>query len=435
MKIKSIHAREILDSRGNPTVEADVWLDDESFGRASVPSGASTGLYEALELRDGDTSRYGGNGVQKAVYNVNRVIADEMVGLEIEKLKTMDLKMNSIDGTFNKGKLGANAILAVSMALAKAKADSKKIPLYQYFRMVFDLGVRDIQKDSYIMPVPMMNILNGGRHADNNLDIQETMIVPVGFDSFKRALQAGVETFHELRKILQERKLSTGVGDEGGFAPNLRSNEEAIELVMLAIKRAGYEPGKDIYIALDIAATSFYKDDKYKLSDGSELNSEEMISMLSSWVSKYPIISLEDGLAEDDWDGWKKMTSVLKYKVQLVGDDIFATNVNRIKEGVDRGIADSVLIKLNQIGTVSETFDAINLAIENGYTVIISHRSGETEDTTIADLAVGTGAGQIKTGSLFRSERLAKYNQLLRIEEELGERAIYPGKKAFKIVS
>ena len=434
LKIESIHAREILDSRGNPTVEVDVHLGDGAFGRASVPSGASTGIYEALELRDKDTSRYGGMGVEKAVYNVNRLITDELVGSDVEKLKMMDLKMINLDGTPNKSRLGANAILGVSMALAKAKADSKKIPLYKFFRMVFDLGIRDISKESYNMPVPMINVLNGGQHADNNLDIQEMMIVPAGFETFKRSLQAGVETFHELKKVLKEKGLSTGVGDEGGFAPNLKSNEEGLELLVLAIKRAGYEPGKDIFIAIDSASSSFYEGEKYKFKNGEEKNSEEMISLYSSWVEKYPIISIEDGLAEDDWNGWRKMTDALKYKVQLVGDDLFVTNVTRLKEGIDRGVANSILIKLNQIGTVSETFETINLALASGYTAVVSHRSGETEDTTIADLVVGTGIGQIKTGSLSRSERLAKYNQLLRIEEELGEYAKYPGKSAFRIL-
>lgn len=433
-KVKEIHAREILDSRGNPTVEVDVTLDDGAFGRASVPSGVSTGIHEALELRDGDMSRYNGLGVQKAIRNVNRIIADEMIGMDIEKLKLMDLKMINLDGTPNKAKLGANAILGVSMSLMKAKAESKKISLYQFVRMVFDLGVRDIKKEAYIMPVPLINVVNGGKHADNNIDIQEMMIVPVGFETFKEALRASSETFHELKRILKEKGLSTGVGDEGGFAPDLKTNEEGIDLIILAITRAGYSPGKEFFIALDPAASSFYKEGRYVFKNGEERDSEAMISLYSSWIKKYPIISIEDGLAEDDWDGWKKMTESLKHSVQLVGDDLFATNVERLSDGIKRGVANSILIKLNQIGTVTQALDAINLAEENGYTAIVSHRSGETEDTTIADLAVGTSIGQIKTGSLSRSERLAKYNQLLRIEEELGSRAKYLGKKAFKFL-
>jgi len=432
-KIKKIHAREILDSRGNPTVEVDVTLDDGAFGRASVPSGASTGVHEALELRDGG-ERFNGLGVEKAVYNVNRYIADELMDTEVGKLKSMDIKMITLDGTNNKSRLGANAILGVSMAIARAKAASKKIALYQFFRTVFDLGVRDVYKDSYILPVPLMNFINGGKHADNNIDIQEMMIVPTGFETFSRSLRAGAEIFHELKKILEEKGLETSVGDEGGFAPNLKSNEEGLDLLVEAIISAGYKPGEEVFIALDPAASSFYKNGKYVFKDGSVRNSAELISLYSAWVGKYPIISLEDGLAEDDWDGWKKLTDQLKQKIQIVGDDLFVTNVNRLKDGIDRGVANSILIKLNQIGTITETLDAINLAHENGYTCIISHRSGETEDTIIADLAVGTGVGQIKTGSITRSERVAKYNQLLRIEEELGERAVYLGKKAFKIL-
>lgn len=434
LKITKIHAREILDSRGNPTVEVDVTLDDGATGRASVPSGASTGVHEALELRDGG-ERFEGLGVEKAVYNVNRFIADELINTDVGKLKAMDVKMITLDGTLNKDRLGANAILGVSMALAHAKANSKKIPLYQFFRTVFDLGIRDIQKDSYIIPVPLINIFNGGKHADNNIDIQEIMIVPAGFDTFKRSLQAGSEIFHALKKILKEKGLETSVGDEGGFAPNLMSNEEGVEIIISAIEKAGYKPGEEVFIALDPAASSFYQDGKYIFKDGTIRNSDEMVSLYSSWIKKYPIISIEDGLAEDDWVGWKKMTDVLKHQIQIVGDDLFVTNVTRIKEGIERGVANSVLIKLNQIGTVSEALDAINLAHENGYSCIISHRSGETEDTTIADLAVGTGVGQIKTGSISRTERVAKYNQLLRIEEELGERAVYLGKKAFRNLS
>jgi enolase len=421
-KIKSIHAREILDSRGNPTVEVDLTLSGGWFGRAAVPSGASTGSHEAVELRDGDANRYGGKGVEKAVMNVNVEIRKALKGRDLDQ-RTLDQKLIALDGTANKSRLGANAILGVSMAFAKAAAASSKKPLYAYFNK--------IAKTKYplCLPVPMMNILNGGSHAENSSDIQEFMIVPRSFSSFKDALRAGDEVFHTLRKILQERKLATTVGDEGGFAPSLSSNEAALELIIEAIKKAGYAPGKDISIALDAAATEFYKDGQYHLvRDNAMKTTEEMIDWYEGLVSKYPIISIEDGLAEDDWDGHTLLTSKLGSKVQLVGDDLFVTNIERLSQGIEKHAANSILIKLNQIGTVSETIDAIILAKKAGYTSIISHRSGETEDTTIADFAVGTGVGQIKTGSLSRTDRVAKYNQLLRIEEELGDKAVFAGR-------
>ena len=423
-KIKSLHAREILDSRGNPTVEVECTLSDGSAGRASVPSGASTGSHEAIELRDGG-SRYGGKGVEKAVANVNEAILKALKGKEFDQRK-LDEKLIALDGTPNKGKLGANAILGVSLAFAHATAKSSKKPLYAYFNKIAKT------KNPVQLPVPMMNIINGGKHAENSADIQEFMVVPVGFKSFKEALRAGDEVFHALKKILHERNLATTVGDEGGFAPSLPSNEAALDVVVEAIGKAGYAAGKDIFIALDVAATELYKDGKYTLArDNKVLSSKEMIAWYESLVKKYPIISIEDGLAEDDWDGYAELTRALGDKVQLVGDDLFVTNSQRLIMGIEKHVANSILIKLNQIGTVSETIDAVNLAKKAGYTSIISHRSGETEDTTIADFAVGTGVGQIKTGSLSRTDRVAKYNQLLRIEESLGMKAAYPGRSAF----
>ncbi len=417
-KIKSIHAREILDSRGNPTVEVDLTLSDGSFGRASVPSGASTGSHEALELRDGDKERYGGKGVLKAVENANGTIADAIQGKEFDQ-KSLDDKLIELDGTSDKSKLGANATLGVSLAFAKAAAQSEKKPLYAYFR---EIGSPDATE--YRLPTPMMNIINGGQHAENSTDIQEFMIVPHGFDSFKETLRAGAETFHALKKILHDRNLPTTVGDEGGFAPSLSSNEAAIELILEAIKAAGYKTGKQISIGLDVAATELYKNGAYDLArDKKNFTTEEMIGWYEGLVDKYPIISIEDGLAEDDWDGWVLMTKRLGEKIKLVGDDLFVTNKDRLSKGIERHAANSILIKLNQIGTVSETIGAINLAKKADYSFIISHRSGETEDTVISDFAVGTGAAYIKTGSLSRTERVAKYNQLLRIEEELGAQA------------
>jgi enolase len=413
--IKDVVAREVLDSRGNPTIEADVILDSGIVGRAIVPSGASTGEHEALELRDGDKSRYMGKGVLKAVGNVNTVIAPKAKGLE-PNFMDLDKLMFALDGTENKAKLGANAILAVSMAAAKAQALTERKPLYKY------LG----GKNANILPIPLMNILNGGLHADNNLDFQEFMIMPIGLPSFKEALRAATETFHNLKSILKSKKLSTSVGDEGGFAPNLKSNEEALSLIIEAITKAGYKAGKDIFVALDSAASSFYKDGKY-LVEGAKKDAEDLIKMYAELSGKYPIASIEDGLAEDDWDGWKKLTDALGSKLQLVGDDIFVTNVKRLKMGFEKGVANSILIKVNQIGSLSETLDCIELAGENKYSAVISHRSGETEDTTIAHLAVATGVGQIKTGSLSRTDRICKYNELLRIEEELGKSAVYAG--------
>lgn len=415
-KIKSIRAREILDSRGNPTVEVEVWLEDNSFGRASVPSGASTGSHEAHELRDGD-KRYGGKGVMKAVNNVNTIISEALVNKECDQ-RSLDEKLISSDGTENKSKLGANAILGVSMAFAKATAQSQKISLYKYFENISKTG------NAVQLPVPMMNILNGGKHAEDSVDFQEFMIMPVGTKSFKEALRCGAEIFHTLKKILHEKGFPTTVGDEGGFAPSLSSNEEAIKVIIEAITKAGYNAGKDVMIALDIAATELYKDGKYHLTkENKVLTSEEMVNLYTDLCSKYPIVSIEDGLAEDDWDGYKLMTDKLGKKIQIVGDDLFVTNINRLKIGAEKGIANSILIKLNQIGTISETIDTIKYAKKAGYTSIISHRSGETEDVTIADFVVGTGTGQIKTGSLSRTDRVAKYNQLLRLEEELGVEA------------
>lgn len=422
MKIKSIHAREIIDSRGNPTVEVDVTLKDGSFGRAAVPSGASTGSHEAVELRDGD-KRYGGKGVQKAVKNVNTAIAKALVGKEWNQ-RSLDDRMIDLDGTKNKGKLGANAILGVSMAFSKASAENMGISLYKYFNKVSKT------KSAVQLPVPMMNILNGGKHAENSTDFQEFMIMPVGAKSFKEALRMGAEVFHALKKILHDKNLATTVGDEGGFAPSLPSNEAAVEIILEAIRKAGFTAGKDIMLALDVAATELYKDGKYHLTrENRVLTSEEMVAFYADWCARYPIASIEDGLAEDDWAGYKLLTDKVGKKVQIVGDDLFVTNITRLQKGIEEGIGNSILIKLNQIGTVSETIDAVNMATKAGYTSIISHRSGETEDVTIADFVVGTGTGQIKTGSLSRTDRIAKYNQLLRLEEELGKKALYRGKK------
>jgi enolase len=420
--ISDIHAREVLDSRGNPTVEAEVTLANGSQGRAIVPSGASTGEHEAVELRDGDNNRYLGKGVLKAVENVNGEIADALGNFDAADQRALDQKMIELDGTENKGRLGANAILAVSMAAARAAANCFELPLYRYFG-----GTA-----ANVLPVPMMNILNGGAHADNNVDFQEFMVMPVGAESFSEALRWGVEVFHTLKGVLKKRGYNTAVGDEGGFAPSVKSNVEAVEVVLEAIQQAGYKPGEEIVIALDPAASEFYQDGKYvfKKSDKSSKSSEDMVRHWAKWVKDYPIVSLEDGLSEDDWEGWALLTRELGGKIQLVGDDLFVTNVARLQEGIDRNIANSILIKVNQIGTVSETLDAIDLARRNSYTSVISHRSGETEDTFIADLAVATGAGQIKTGSASRTDRIAKYNQLLRIEEELGSSARFLGLKA-----
>ena len=419
MEIKSIQGRQILDSRGNPTVEAEVRLANGIVGRAAVPSGASTGEHEAVELRDGDKSRYLGKGVIKAVANIHTVIAPALSSMPISHQRAIDHKMIELDGSENKGRLGANAILAVSMAAARAAALSLSTPLYRY------LG----GAGACLLPVPMMNILNGGAHADNNVDFQEFMIMPVGAASFSEALRWGAETFHTLKNVLKKRGYNTSVGDEGGFAPSLKSNVEAIELVVEAIQQAGYKPGEQIAIALDPAASEFFRDGKYifKKSDKSEHTPEQMVRFWSDWTAKYPIVSLEDGLAEDDWHGWKLLTKELGSKIQLVGDDIFVTNTVRLARGIKEGVGNSILIKVNQIGTVTETLDAIELARRNGYTSVTSHRSGETEDTFIADLAVGAGTGQIKTGSISRTDRVAKYNQLLRIEEELGAAAKFPG--------
>jgi enolase len=425
-KIKYLHAREILDSRGNPTVEVDITLKDGSFGRAAVPSGASTGSHEAVELRDGN-KRYGGKGVEKAVKNANTILAKALINKEFDQ-RSLDKKMVEIDGTANKSRLGANAILGISMAFGRAVAVSETIPLYKYFNKIAKTG------NTVQLPVPMMNILNGGKHAEKSMDFQEFMVMPAGAKSFKEALRYGTEVFHALKKILHDRGLSTTVGDEGGFAPSLSSNEEAIKLILEAIEKAGYKAGKDIFIALDVAATELYKDGKYHLaSENRTLTSEEMVNFYADWCSKYPIVSIEDGLAEDDWDGYKLLTEKLGKKVQIVGDDLFVTNIDRIKVGIEKGVGNSILIKLNQIGTVSETIDAINMAKKAGFTSIISHRSGETEDVTIADFVVGTGTGQIKTGSLSRTDRVAKYNQLLRLEELLGKKAVFRGNKVFKV--
>ena len=421
--IDQIWAREILDSRGNPTIEAEVILEDGTQGRAAVPSGASTGENEAVELRDGDDYRYLGKGVEKAVANVNEKITYELEGLDALDQTLIDQKMIELDGTDNKSNLGANAILAVSMATARAAAAFLELPLYRY------IGGANAKT----LPVPMMNILNGGAHADNNVDFQEFMVMPVGAESFKEALRTGAEIFHTLKGVLKSRGYSTSVGDEGGFAPNLKSNDEAVETILEAIEKAGYKAGENVMIALDPAASEFFKDGKYifKKSDNRELSSDEMADYWTDWCSKYPIISIEDGMAENDWDGWINLTKQVGDKVQLVGDDLFVTNTKFLQKGIETGAANSILIKVNQIGTLTETLDAIELAKTNNMTAVISHRSGETEDSFIADLAVATNAGQIKTGSLCRSDRIAKYNQLLRIEEDLGESARYPGRKTF----
>nr|WP_119327888.1 phosphopyruvate hydratase [Cysteiniphilum halobium] len=422
-KISNVVARQILDSRGNPTIEADVILESGAFGRAAVPSGASTGTREALELRDGDKKNYLGKSVQKAVNNVNKAIKKAVVGLDALDQRLIDQTMIDLDGTENKEKLGANAILAVSLACAKAAASHLRKPFYRYL----------MNSKEYIMPVPMMNVINGGEHADNNVDMQEFMIMPVGFDKFSDALRCGSEIFHTLKKVLADAGFSVaGVGDEGGYAPNLPSNAVAIEMILKAIEKAGYKAGEEVYIALDLASSEFYKESKYVLaSENKSLSSAEFVDYLEDWVNRYPIISIEDGMAENDWEGWKLLTERLGKKVQLVGDDLFVTNSKILREGIDKGIANSILVKLNQIGTLSETFEAMAMAAEAGYTCVISHRSGETSDTTIADLAVATGAGQIKTGSLCRSDRVSKYNQLLRIEEDLADNSIYPGLKTF----
>ncbi|MGE4589635.1 MAG: phosphopyruvate hydratase [Acidaminococcaceae bacterium] len=420
--ISAVYAREILDSRGNPTVEVEVWLDDGSMGRAAVPSGASTGAYEAVELRDGDKDRYMGKGVSKAVDNVNDIIAEALIGLDPIRQVEIDNMLIRLDGTPNKGNLGANAILGVSMAVAKAAAASVDIPLYMY------LGGVNAKE----LPVPMMNILNGGAHADNNVDIQEFMAMPVGAPSFSEALRMNTEIYHNLKAVLKERGLSTAIGDEGGFAPNLSSNEEAIEVIVAAIKKAGYKPGEDVAIALDIAASEIYKSGKYNLAgEGVVKTSAQMVDYYAALCEKYPIISIEDGLDEDDWKGWALLTKKLGNKVQLVGDDLFVTNSERLSRGIRDGVANSILIKVNQIGTLTETFTTIEMAKRAGYTCVISHRSGETEDTTLADIAVAVNAGQIKTGAPARTDRVAKYNQLLRIEEDLASAAQYNGKKVF----
>lgn len=419
--INAIVAREILDSRGNPTVECDVYLDSGVMGRAAVPSGASTGIREALELRDKD-ARYGGKGVMKAVENIHAKIQPALIGFDVTQQASIDAQMIEDDGTENKSNFGANAILGVSMACARAAANYVGLPLYRYLG-----GMGAVQ-----MPVPMMNVINGGAHANNNLDLQEFMIIPIGAPSFHEAVRYGAETFHALKKIINGRGMSTAVGDEGGFAPNIDSHEEAIELIIEAIKAAGYEPGKDIAIGLDCAASEFYEDGKYvQKGQGKTYTAEEWIKVLEGWVAKYPIISIEDGMAEVDWEGWKKLTDALGRRVQLVGDDLFVTNPKILAEGIQKGVANSILIKVNQIGSLSETLAAIEMAKRAGYSVVVSHRSGETEDSFIADLVVGVNAGQIKTGSMSRSDRMAKYNQLLRIEEELDDQAVYPGRDAF----
>ena len=419
--IADVYAREILDSRGNPTVEADVVLEDGTLGRAAVPSGASTGAHEAVELRDGDKNRYLGKGVLDAVTNVNTIIAPALIGMDASEQAAIDRLLLDLDGTPNKSKLGANAMLAVSLASAKAAAEFFDLPLYRY------LGGTNGKR----LPVPMMNILNGGAHADNNVDIQEFMVMPTGASSFAEALRIGAEVFHNLKNVLKEKGCNTSVGDEGGYAPNLGSNEEALQTIMEAIKRAGYTPGKECHIAMDIAATEFFEDGKYNLAgEGKIFTAAELIDLYASWVERYPILSIEDGLAEDDWAGWKLLTERLGDKIQLVGDDLFVTNTERLASGIEQGIANSILVKVNQIGTLTETLDAIEMAKESGYTAVISHRSGETEDTTIADIAVATNAGQIKTGAPSRTDRVAKYNQLLRIEEDLDESAQYKGLKS-----
>lgn len=420
--IESIHARQILDSRGNPTVEVDVFTESGAFGRAAVPSGASTGTHEAVELRDGDKKKFLGKGVQQAVENVNSKIAEEIVGFSVYDQNLIDKIMIELDGTSNKGNLGANAILGTSLAVAKAGAMESGLSLYRYIGGV----------NANTLPVPMMNILNGGSHADNKIDFQEFMVMPVKADTFSESLRMGTEIFHNLKKVLHDKGLSTNVGDEGGFAPNIASNEEAIEVVLIAIEKAGFKPGEDVFIAMDAASSEFYdaKSNSYifRKSDGKKLNSAEMVDYWASWAKKYPIISIEDGMAEDDWAGWKGLTDKIGSKVQLVGDDLFVTNVTRLQDGISQGVANSILVKVNQIGSLTETINAVNLAKRNAYKSVMSHRSGETEDSTIADLAVALNTGQIKTGSASRSDRMAKYNQLIRIEEELGEVAYFPGK-------
>ena len=421
--IASVHARQILDSRGNPTVEVDVITSNGALGRAAVPSGASTGAHEAVELRDEDKGRFMGKGVTKAVKNVNESLAEELIGMSVFEQNLIDQTMMQIDGTENKGKLGANAILGVSLAVAKAAAIEAGQSLFRYVGGV----------NANTLPVPMMNILNGGSHADNAIDFQEFMVMPVGADTFSESLRMGTEIFHHLKKVLKDAGLSTNVGDEGGFAPNIRSNEEAIEVVLKAIEKAGYKPGEDVFIAMDAASTEFYDEKtglyRFSKSSGKELSSDEMAEYWKTWVDKYPILSIEDGMAEDDWAGWKKHTELVGHKIQLVGDDLFVTNVKRLQKGVDEKIANAILVKVNQIGSLTETINAVNLAHRNSFKSVMSHRSGETEDNTIADLAVALNTGQIKTGSASRSDRMAKYNQLLRIEEELGDTAYFPGKK------
>jgi enolase len=422
LEIVDVVARQILDSRCFPTVEVEVHLEDGTMGRAAVPSGASTGMYEAVELRDGDKSRFLGKGVLNAVRNVNEIIAEELIGCNVFEQTYIDKMLIELDGTPNKGKLGANAILGVSLAVANAAANALEMPLYRYIGGV----------NAKVLPVPMMNILNGGSHADNSVDLQEFMIMPAGAPTFSEALRMCAEVYHTLKKILNDKGYSTGIGDEGGFAPNLKSNSEALDVIIEAINKAGYKPGEEIYIAIDAASSEYYEDGKYVLKhEGRTLSSAEMVDFFEDWVSKYPIISIEDGMAEEDWDGWKLITERLGKKVQLVGDDLFVTNTERLEKGIGLGVANSILIKLNQIGTLTETLNAIEMANRAGYTAVVSHRSGETEDTTIADLVVAVNAGQIKTGAPARSERVAKYNQLLRIEEELDEVAEYRGKKAF----
>ena len=424
--IVDVIAREILDSRGNPTIEADVVLESGISGRAAVPSGASTGSKEAIELRDGDSARYGGKGVQKAIENVNTEICEAIIGLDASEQAFVDRTMIDLDGTENKARLGANAILAVSAAVAKAAAEESTLPLYRYFGGAGEM----------MLPVPLMNVINGGAHANNSVDMQEFMLVPLGAPTFREALRYGAEVFHALKKLIDAKGMATTVGDEGGFAPNLPSNESALQLLLEAIDKAGYTAGTDIALALDCAASEYYKDGMYELeSEGAKLTRSQMVDYLVNWVDKYPIISIEDGMSEHDWDGWKLLTDRLGKKVQLVGDDLFVTNTRILKQGIAKGVANSILIKINQIGTLSETFAAVSMAMRAGYTSIISHRSGETEDSLIADIAVGTNAGQIKTGSLSRSDRIAKYNQLLRIEEDLGDVASYPGREAFHQLS
>jgi len=425
-KIKSIHAREVVDSRGNPTVEADVLLESGNIGRAAVPSGASTGTLEAVELRDGDKNRYLGKGVQLAVNNVNGEIQQALVGMDCNAQQEIDDCMLKLDGTNNKGRLGANALLSVSLANAQAAAVENKLPLYRY--------LHEDKTTPFMMPVPMMNIINGGEHADNSVDMQEFMIVPGGASSIREAIRFGAEVFHALKGVLHKKGLNTAVGDEGGFAPDLKSNKEAVETILQAIEVAGFTVGKDIHLGLDVASTEFYADGKYNLqSEGKSFDSAEFVDYLVDWVNQYPIITIEDGVAEDDWEGWQLLTEKVGNKVQLVGDDLFVTNTEILQKGIQRGVANSILIKVNQIGTLSETMAAIKMAHAANYTAVVSHRSGETEDVTIADLSVASNAGQIKTGSLSRSDRVAKYNQLIRIEEELGSECIYPGLKAYNI--